>query len=132
MVCKECKNCLVKTSLPHGGSSMDTVYFCTISNGYIVVGTEVLDCNKFASSVHKDITKKSVSELIDSLSTTIIKCFMAQEKIGSSVSVESAENAIKAQELNKRRCDLMRAIDKELGFAETTVTEKTYLQGENA
>lgn len=74
------------------------------------------------------VETKSVGFLIDELITTNLKCYMAQEGIqNKNLSVEKRlEAAINAQQLNKRRNELIRAIDTILGYNETTVTEKTY------
>lgn len=73
-----------------------------------------------------DVTKKTTSELLDQLITTDIKCFMAQEKISSPDDHICAAASRMAQQMNKRRCDLMRAIDHRLGEGDNTVSEKTY------
>lgn len=74
-----------------------------------------------------DVSKKSLGELIDALITTNIKCFGAQEIIcNSKDDLEVANSARAAQKLNKRRNDLMRAIDARLGDGEISPTEKTY------
>lgn len=74
--------------------------------------------------------QKSPGELIDSLITTDVKCFMFQEKQLDSSSTE--EDRLKyaniVLELNKKRNMLMRAIDFTLGFENLTVTPKTYLE----
>lgn len=72
----------------------------------------------------KSVAQKSPSELIDSLITTNIKCFMAQEKLMQNQDIE--KNAKLAQQLNARRNKLMIEIDKVLGYIEIAPTEKTY------
>jgi hypothetical protein len=62
------------------------------------------------------IETKTIGQLVDELITTNIKCFMAQDN-------RDYENA---QQLNKRRCDLVRAIDKMSGQGENSPTGKTY------
>ena len=62
------------------------------------------------------IETKTLGTLIDELITTNIKCFMAQEPGG---------DLKKAQQLNKRRCQLIQAIDKVLK-QEGSMTDKTY------
>jgi hypothetical protein len=74
-----------------------------------------------------DVSEKSTAVLIDELITTVVKCFFAQEDVmkgGEDAAVAAA--ARKAQELNARRNQLIRAIDERLGEAEYTVTPKTY------
>jgi hypothetical protein len=74
-----------------------------------------------------DVSEKSTAVLIDELITTVVKCFFAQEDVmkgGEDAAVAAA--ARKAQELNARRNQLIRAIDERLGEAEYTVTQKTY------
>jgi len=62
------------------------------------------------------IETKTVGQLVDELITTNIKCFIAQDK-------KDYENA---QQLNKRRCDLIRAIDAMMGQDGNSPTGKTY------
>ena len=69
---------------------------------------------------------KSTSELIDSLITTSIKCFLKQDQLMSSPDNEVVQVARDIQTLNKRRNELMREIDKRLGDSDITVTDKTY------
>lgn len=82
-----------------------------------------------------DISRKSIGALIDELVTTDIKCFMAQETVmkrGPAEEVKAA--AIKAQETNGRRNELIRAIDSYFGDPNAP-TSKTYMpesaQGES-
>jgi hypothetical protein len=71
---------------------------------------------------------KSVGFMIDELITTDLKCWFAQENImDKSLSEhERLEAAIKAQQLNDRRNQLIRAIDIKLGDGENSPTVKTY------
>ena len=62
------------------------------------------------------IETKTIGQLIDELCTTSQKCFRAQDD-------KDYENA---QQLNKRRCDLIRAIDKMMGQGDYSTTGKTY------
>jgi len=75
------------------------------------------------------ISHKSVGLLVDDLTTTNIKCFLAQDEIfEAKLSGDNdlvAELAVKTSRLNARRNELMRAIDEALGF-NYSVTEKTY------
>lgn len=64
------------------------------------------------------IETKTVGQLIDELSITNIKCYMAQEK-------GPTRNLEKAQELNKRRSALVTAIDLALGKTPDP-SEKSY------
>lgn len=75
-----------------------------------------------------NIDKKSTAFLIDELFTTLFKCWYAQEDImNESLSTEERlEAAIKAQRMNARRGELMRAIDERLGEGDRSVLEKTY------
>ncbi len=72
------------------------------------------------------IERKTIGILIDELITTSMKCWFAQEDVNH-LSDDSliARAAKKAQIFNKRRCDLIRAID-ELLQQENSVSEKTY------
>ena len=65
------------------------------------------------------IDEKRTSELIDELITASIKCYMAQE-VGPSRNLELA------QQMNKKRNMLVRAIDKRLDETYTSPEEKTY------
>ena len=71
---------------------------------------------------------KSLGVLIDELFTTDHKCWEAQDKImDTSLSKEERlEASVQAHKLNKRRNQLIRAIDESVGQSETSVTEKTY------
>lgn len=73
------------------------------------------------------ISEKTLGVLADELSVTNIKCFMAQEDIKNKelTPEKQLEAAKKSQELNKRRNELIRAVDSILGF-ENSPTEKTY------
>jgi hypothetical protein len=75
-----------------------------------------------------DIKIKTLGVLIDELFTTDHKCWEAQDKImDESLSKEEIIKAsVQAHELNRRRNQLIRAIDESVGQAEYTVTEKTY------
>lgn len=74
-----------------------------------------------------DVSVKSVGVLIDELITTNIKCFMAQDRLmAASDDAACAEAARQAQQLNARRCALIRAIDAKLDKSTATLTEKTY------
>ena len=73
-----------------------------------------------------NIGMKSTSELIDSLITTSIKCFLKQDILMSSPDTDVVQVARDIQTLNKRRNELMREIDKRLGDSDITVTDKTY------
>lgn len=77
--------------------------------------------------LYKKITNKTPGELIDTLITIDIKCFMEQEKLCNRTdSTDIAEAAKKAQELNAKRNKVMRSIDALLDFDEDMVTDKTY------
>lgn len=78
------------------------------------------------------IVIKSLGMLIDELITTNIKCFMQQEVVThSDDTVEIATAAVLAQQLNARRNQLIRAIDKLLGDSDVSPTAKTYDGGDN-
>jgi hypothetical protein len=74
------------------------------------------------------IDMKSIGELFDLLVTADVKCFLAQEKIADKNTSHDdlVTYALLAQAMNKRRTELIRAIDRRLGESENTVTEKTY------
>jgi hypothetical protein len=71
--------------------------------------------------------EKSTGELVDSLITTVVKCFMMQESLMNPDLPDATRlsAAIKTQKLNARRNLLMRELDKRLGGYLTT-SEKTY------
>ena len=75
-----------------------------------------------------DISKKSIGYLIDELITTDMKCWFAQEDImDESLSTEKRlQAAIRAQEMNNRRNQLIAAIDSELGQGHLSPTSKSY------
>ena len=75
-----------------------------------------------------DISKKSIGYLIDVLITTDMKCWFAQEDImDESLSTEKRlQAAIRAQEMNNRRNQLIAAIDSELGQGHLSPTSKSY------
>lgn len=72
------------------------------------------------------IETKTIGMLIDELITTSAKCWHAQDVImagGDDATVAKAAKT--AQETNKRRCELIRAIDQQLG-QQGSPTGKTY------
>jgi hypothetical protein len=73
------------------------------------------------------IEVKSIGILLDELITTDIKCFMEQDKMMAAKEGEDiSASAIKTQQLNARRNELIRAIDSRLGEAQISPTDKTY------
>lgn len=65
--------------------------------------------------------------MIDELITTSMKCWYAQETVMQGGSDDKvADAAKKAQQLNKRRNALIRAIDERCGEKDITLTDKTY------
>lgn len=80
-------------------------------------------------SQYRQATDLTPGQLIDLLFTTDYKCWWAQEDIYKYKDIDpekSAEAAYRAQELNAKRTNLIRTIDKVLDFSENTNTEKTY------
>jgi hypothetical protein len=75
-----------------------------------------------------DLSKRTIGELVDLLTTSVIKCFMAQEDIMNEDLDEHArfEAAKRAQIMNARRSALIRAIDEYFGQLDSSVTPKTY------
>lgn len=73
-----------------------------------------------------DISRKSIATLIDELVTASNRCWHAQEFIADPDPDKALKNARLAQETNKRRSDLMRAIDERLGEKHLSNSEKTY------
>lgn len=73
------------------------------------------------------IEQKTTGMLIDELFTTNMKCWYAQESIMKETdTIRVAEAAKNAQDLNNRRNQLIRAIDRSLGQESSTFTSKTY------
>jgi hypothetical protein len=75
-----------------------------------------------------DIRLKSVGVLIDELFSTDHKCWEAQEEIMKNAHRPAVQGAaaMKAQQLNARRNQLIRAIDESLGQSNLSPTDKTY------
>lgn len=74
-----------------------------------------------------EISQKSLGILVDELITTSLKCWAAQESICSETNSETIAIAAKhAQSLNRRRNDLIRAIDAAVGQSDLSPTPKTY------
>lgn len=71
--------------------------------------------------------QKTIGELIDSLITTDLRCWMAQEEIMDESLTEHSrlQAAIRAQEQNAKRSQLIAAINEEFGETGFTGT-KTY------
>ncbi len=75
-----------------------------------------------------DIEVKTTMQLMDEFVTNQIRCWMAQEKImdnGLSDS-ERLKWAIRAQETNAKRTELIRILDQRLNSPGVTNTSKTY------
>ena len=74
------------------------------------------------------IAVKSIGFLTDELCTTLMKCWFAQENIMDESLSESErlQSAIRAQELNNRRNQLIRAIDQKSGDASPSPSTKSY------
>jgi hypothetical protein len=74
------------------------------------------------------IETKTLGILIDELITTNLKCYMQQELLmDTSLSDEERlQAAIKTQELNNRRNQLIRAIDAKFGEMGTSYSDKSY------
>lgn len=74
------------------------------------------------------IETKTLGILIDELITTDLKCWFAQENLMNTSLTETQrlEAAIKTQEFNNRRNQLIRAIDAKMGEAGATYTDKSY------
>jgi len=76
------------------------------------------------------IETKTLGFLIDELITTDLKCWFAQESLMDlSLSEEKRfEAAIRTQETNSRRNQLIRAIDELMGQGANSVTTKSYTE----
>lgn len=75
-----------------------------------------------------NIETKTIGELVDQLITASLGCWHAQDKITDPVSTNEqiAQASLRAQKLNKRRCELVAAIDRRLGENFDPTTDKTY------
>jgi len=75
-----------------------------------------------------DIEIKTTMQLMDEFVTNQLRCWMAQEKIyDTSLSdKERLDAAIRAQETNSKRTELIRILDKRLGSPGVTNTTKSY------
>lgn len=75
-----------------------------------------------------DASQKSIGYIIDELITTDMKCWFAQEDImNESLTTEQRLNAaIRAQQMNDRRNQLIKAIDVTLGQGHLSPTSKSY------
>lgn len=75
-----------------------------------------------------DIEIKSIGELIDSLITTSIKCFIKQDQLMacSDDDPKAPKIAKDVQHLNKRRNDLVQAINRRLKEEDINTLDKTY------
>jgi hypothetical protein len=74
------------------------------------------------------IETKTLGFLIDELITTDLKCYFAQEVLMDKnlTDEERLQAAIRTQETNSRRNQLIRAIDKLTGGQAFSVTDKSY------
>lgn len=74
------------------------------------------------------IETKTIGELIDGLITASLGCWHAQDEIARPGATESeiARASLRAQKLNKRRCELVAAIDRRIGEQSDPTTDKTY------
>ena len=75
-----------------------------------------------------NIKEKTMGQLIDELITTSMRCWWAQEKImdKSLSDKERLQAAVKAQQQNAKRTELIRAIDAHDNNTEFSNTTKTY------
>ncbi len=75
-----------------------------------------------------DISQKTIAVLIDELITADIRCWMAQDKVMNETLSEQERfrAALIAQDSNRRRSDLMRAIDERLGEGKFAGMKKNY------
>lgn len=73
-------------------------------------------------------SQKTTATMIDELITACIRCWMAQETLMNEKLSEQErfKAALLAQQTNKRRSDLMRAIDERLGEGAFAGMAKSY------
>lgn len=75
------------------------------------------------------IETKTLGMLVDELITTNLKCWFSQEEVMTENDPIKIANAAKrAQELNGRRNQLIRAIDALNGNEQFSYTSKTYME----
>lgn len=74
------------------------------------------------------IETKTLGFLVDELITTDLKCWFAQESLMDKnlTEEERLDAAIRIQQTNSRRNELIRAIDQLVGQAAYSVTDKSY------
>lgn len=74
------------------------------------------------------VKERGFGELLDQLITTSIRCWMAQEVImdENRPEEERLQGAITAQKSNKKRNELIRAIDEIMGMSDRSPDEKSY------
>ncbi len=75
-----------------------------------------------------DIEVKTTMQLLDEFVTNQIRCWMAQEKIYDTSLSDSdrLKWAVRAQETNSKRTELIRILDQRLNSPGVTNTSKTY------
>jgi hypothetical protein len=75
-----------------------------------------------------EASQKSIGFLIDELITTDLKCWFSQEDImnDSLTTEQRLQAAIRAQQMNDRRNQIIRAIDEQLGQSNLSPTSKSY------
>lgn len=79
-------------------------------------------CVKLNGVIGKRVTKGlTMAQKVEALVSADYACFQAQDKI---TDIDPA--AREAQDMNKKRCEAIRALDYMLGEGDFTVTEKTY------
>ena len=75
-----------------------------------------------------NIKEKTLAQMVDELITTSMRCWFAQEQIMDKnlSNEERLQAAIKAQQQNAKRTELIRAIDAHDNNTEFSNTTKTY------
>ncbi len=74
------------------------------------------------------LKEKTPAQLLDELITTDLRCWFAQEQImNPELSIEQRfDAAVRAQEQNAKRTELIRILDEFFGFTKETNTTKSY------
>lgn len=117
---------------PQIGYEIDNVVSCCSTCNY---AKRTMSVDQFLNWIYRVYKKslttsdeKSIGFLIDELFTTDYKCWWEQEKIMDKSQTDEfrKDAAEKAQKLNARRNDLIRAIDNRLGEGNLSPTHKTY------
>lgn len=74
----------------------------------------------------RPIECKTLGVLVDELNTTNMKIFRNLDALETMGNAAAGKMFKQTQRLNRRRTELIQAIDRAVGWADKTVTDKTY------